>query len=330
MAKRALVVGINTYDNATHLTGSVADAQAVGRLLQTNVDGSPNYNCRVLPDHLENGAPITRSALRAASQLLFSYAKDDVILYFSGHGILTPFGGYLCTTDAQPNDWGIPMPEIMQMANDSLAANVLIILDCCNSGDLGNPSLLTRSGDPLATIKENVTVIAASLPSQLSFEDGGHGLFTAALLDALNGGAADHMGYVSAPAIYAYVERRFGASEQRPVYKSYATGVTVVRQCAPLIDRLKLRQLVDLFPSALHQYPLDAEYEPEDEFGVYHQPVNRSKVQIAQLLKDYRDAGLLKATEPNEQLFWVARRGHTVELTQRGREYWWLVQKKKI
>jgi hypothetical protein len=155
-------------------------------------------------------------------------------------------------------------------------------------------------------------------------------LFTAAVLDALDGGAADHMGWVTAPSIYAYVERRFGSWDQRPVYKSHTTRVTIVRECEPLIERLKLHRLTELFPSQACKYQLDPEYEPEDEYGHVHEPVNREKMAIAQLFKDYRDAGLLKASTSGEQFFWTARRGHTVELTARGREYWWLVYNKKI
>jgi hypothetical protein len=177
-----------------------------------------------------------------------------------------------------------------------------------------------------------MTVIAASLKAQPSVEAGGHGLFTASLLDALDGGAADHMGWVTASSIYAYVERRFGswAERQRPVYKSYATSVRVVRECAPLIDRLKLRRLIELFPTQDYQYRLTPKHEPEDEHGRLHKPVDKEKVAIAQLFKQYRDAGLLKPSTPGEQLFWTARRRHTVELTLRGREYWWLVKNMKI
>ena len=78
------------------------------------------------------------------------------------------------------------------------------------------------------------------------------------------------------------------------------------------------------------QYRLDPEYEPEDEHGNVHQPVNEEKVAIAQLFKEYRDAGLLRPSMKGEQLYWTARRGHSVELTPRGREYWWLVKKEKL
>ena len=51
---------------------------------------------------------------------------------------------------------------------------------------------------------------------------------------------------------------------------------------------------------------------------------------MAHLLKAYRDAGLLKASDPGLQLFWVARQSGTVELTPRGQEYWWLIVNDKI
>lgn len=330
MARRALVVGINSYLKAPKLQSASADAESIASLLERHADGAPNFECRVLLDHLENGHPINRKDLRQACQDLFKDFKGEVVLFFSGHGVLTATGGYLCTTDAEPDDWGVPMQEILQMATDSPAVDVLVILDCCHSGDFANPTLLKRGADPLAVLRENMTVIAASLPRQTSVEAGGHGLFTAAVLDALDGGAADHMGWVTAPSVYAYVERRFGAWEERPVYKSHTSTVSVIRECAPLIDRLKLHQLVDLFPTPDHRYPLDPEFEPEDEHGVFHEPVNKAKVGIALLFKEYRDAGLLKPSEPGEQLFWTARRGHSVELTHRGREYWGLVRKKKI
>lgn len=117
---------------------------------------------------------------------------------------------------------------------------------------------------------------------------------------------------------------------KRPVYKTNATRVSVVRECAPLIDRLKLHRLPELFATEDSEFQLDPEYEPEDEHGKVHEPINEQKVSIAQLFKEYRDAGLLRSKTSGEQLYWTARRGHSVELTKRGREYWWLVRNKKI
>lgn len=325
--KRALLVGINEYDHVPDLKWCVADATAMREVLQRNEDGSPNYGCRLLvygDGQLEK--KITMRMLRAALVELFDYT-GDVLLFFSGHGALTEMGGYIATCDALIGSWGIALEEIIQLAVQSRAGNVLIILDCCHGGDAANLlSPLTLSGNnPQARLRENMTVIAASRNTQSTSEANGHGLFTAAVLDALGGGAADLIGCVTATSIYSYVDRRFGEWMPRTVYKAHVTEVTTVRQCAPLISRPDLRELVKYFPTPDYKYTLDPEYEPEDEKGNVHEPVNQEKVKVARLFKEYRNVGLLRATIKGEHFFWAARRSHTVELTSRGYEYWHLV-----
>jgi hypothetical protein len=279
---------------------------------------------------MEDGSQITRPKLRAALVKLFDF-DGDVLLYFSGHGFLGKTGGILCTADARKDDPGIPMQEVVDLASQSNARNILLVLDCCHSGDIANPTIINQgTKSPLAMIRENMTVIAASRDTETAIEADGHGLFTAALLDALEGGAADHMGFVTAPALYTYVSRRFTAWDQSPIYKTNATEVLTVRECEPLISRLQLHQIGTYFPTVDHKYRLDPEYEPEDEHGNVKEPVNKKKIEIARLFKSYRDAGLLKPSDPNLQLYWVARRSETVELTSRGQEYWWLVVNDKL
>lgn len=332
MARRALLVGIDEYDEFNDLTGCVADVLAMRQMLKRNADGSPNYSCHLLAyggEHRET--KITRRLLREACHELFDYT-GDVLLHFSGHGALAETGGYLATCDAQEDDWGIPMQEVIQLANNSRARDILLILDCCHSGDAGNSPLLSPAfkQNPLAVLRENLTVLAASRASQPAVEFEGHGLFTAAVLEALDGAAADHMGWVTAQSIYAYVERGFGDWVQRPIYKSHTSELTVIRQCAPLIERLKLHDLLKYFPTLEHQYQLDPEYEPGDESGQMIEPFNEEKVRIAKQFKEYRDVGLLRATVNGEQFYWTALRSHTVELTPRGREYWRLVANDRI
>ncbi len=329
MSRRALIVGINTYSGDNNLHACVADAKEIADVLSRHKDGKKNFDCIVLLDRMEDGSPITRPKMRARLHELFNF-DGDVLLYFSGHGFLSETGGVLCTSDATEDDWGVPMQEVVDLATKSQAHHIVLLLDCCHSGGIANPATMNIGKNPLATLRENVTVIVASRGTEVALEAGGHGLFTAALLDALNGGAADHMGFVTAPALYAYISRRFTAWDQRPVYKTNATDVFTVRECEPLIIRLKLQQLPTYFPTADHKYPLDPEFEPEDEHGNVKEPVNKEKVAIAQLFKSYRDAGLLRPSDPKLQLYWVARRGETVELTPRGREYWWLVVNDKI
>lgn len=332
MARRALLVGIDAYDVFNKLNTCVADATAMQGMLERNADWSPNYSCRLMVYGHDSGTPeVTRPRLREACRELFAYPGDDVLFYFSGHGSLTKSGGYLATYESEEDDWGIPMQEIVELAGMSPARDILIILDCCHAGATGSSVLFGRPDDPnpLSVLRDNMTVIASSRASESSVEAGKHSLFTAAVLDALDGGAADHVGWVTAQSIYAYVERGFGGWVQRPVYKSHATELTVVRRCAPLIEWLKLHELVKHFEVADYKFPLDPEFEPEDENGNVHEPVNHEKVKLAKLFKEYRDVGLLKSTS-GEQFFWVAKHSGTLELTLRGREYWRLVKGKRI
>src|SRR6185369_6213213 len=162
-SRRALIIGINTYQHGANLSTCVPDADTMGQLLEEHEDKRPNYDCRILLDQTEKGAPITMAVLREACSQLFADTKDDVLFYFSGHGALTSFGGYLCANDSVRNNLGVPMQEIMQMAYDSKARDILMILDCCHSGDLGNASILrSGQGDLLAALRTDMTVIAAS------------------------------------------------------------------------------------------------------------------------------------------------------------------------
>ena len=91
-----------------------------------------------------------------------------------------------------------------------------------------------------------------------------------------------------------------------------------------------MRRLAELFPDENIRYALDPEYEPHDEKGNLPSTANLEKFAIAMLFKEYRDAGLLMPTHPNEQLYQTALKGHTAELTARGREFWWLVKNKRL
>jgi hypothetical protein len=209
--------------------------------------------------------------------------------------------------------------------------DILIVLDCCYGGNFGSPSALNvGSTAQLAALRENTTVLAASLPSQTASAGNPLSVFTGAIVDGLDGGAADHLGFVTASSLYAYAERRFGAWDQRPVFKSNITDVTIVRRCAPLVEMHRLRQLPELFPDPHHQFQLDPEYEPQDQDGRLPQQYNAEKYETSRLLKEFRNVGLVRSTILEEDFYFAARLSHSVELTLRGQEYWHLIRNGKI
>lgn len=324
MGRRALLVGIDEYQDPgiAKLSGAVADATAMRDVLARNEDGSPNYDCRLLVN--PGSQSITRAQLSAIWRELFADGPDAALFFFSGHGTTTQLGGYLVTHDASPRDPGLPMNDLLQMANQSKAREVLLILDCCFSGSLGNPPNL-QSGlvEAQAQLREGVTILAASRPTQAAKEIGGQGVFTELVVGALSGGAADVRGRVSAAAIYAYVEQALGGWYQRPLYKSHANKLSPVRLCKAHVDDPTLRQLPTWFPTVGARLRLAPSYEHTD-------PAARPEdVAVFKKLQCLRDAGLLRATDGMD-FYYAALGSKEVSLTPLGQYYWRLAKDGRI
>jgi hypothetical protein len=322
MSRRALIVGINHYDNLKPLTGCVRDAELLAEVLATHEDGSLNYECRAFtwPAKNAGSTEVTRGLLRQELQKLFAPGPDAALFYFAGHGCLTDVGGFMMTQDASAGDPGINMDELLALANKSEGPReVLLILDCCHSGATGNPASVHGTIASKAVLREGVTILAASRPEEAAAEIGGHGMFTAMLLHALHGGAADLLGNVSAAAIYALIDQGLGAWDQRPLYKSHASRLSPVRKCLPRVAPALLRLLPDLFPDPVGTLNLDPSYEHS------HPTCDPQHVAIFNNLKIFRNAHLIRTVE-DDDLYYAAMHSNGVRLTGLGRSYWHLAK----
>jgi hypothetical protein len=320
---RALIVGIDEYDKIPPLTGCGNDARAMRDVLKSHEDGADNFSCNLFTSPGQH--KITRKFLREQWSKLFDNYEDDILFYFSGHGHPTDVGGYIVTQDAEPGDPGLSMDELLTLANKSTARSVLLILDCCFAGGLGDPSALqsVRGSQNLALLRSGLTIMAASRPLQTAGEKGGYGVFTSLVVDALRGGAADVRGRVSAASIYAYVEQALGPFDQRAVYKSHAYKLAPIRQCKPSVPDKILRWLPVIFPNANDSHCLDPSYEHTDPAA------NPEHVEIFNKFKILRNARLLM-TEENKDLYYVALESRTVQLTPLGKFYRRLAESKNL
>ncbi len=178
----ALIVGINSYPGKLKLKGCINDAIRLSRMLATHGNGRANFSDIKLRKDVAR-----RAELRAMIIRFFSSDAALGVFYFAGHGYLNERGGYIVTRDFDMYDEGIPMDELMAIANESPIRHKIIILDCCHSGAIGAPKLF---GGRACIIGEGVTIITACRKAEQAVEDGNNGIFTSLLLDALNGGAA--------------------------------------------------------------------------------------------------------------------------------------------
>lgn len=316
MSKRALLVGVNHYERFEPLSCCVDDASQMEVLLQAHEDGSDNYLCtRLTTDRDE----VTEATLRAALRTLTDGANgdDDLLFYFSGHGLVVDGEGTLVTQEAHPDDAGFPMSELLRRVNRCGAGSVMIILDCCHSGEMGNTGDAQNLNQ--ATLSEGVTILSASSPKEASQEGLLNSLFTELVMAALDGGAADVRGHVSAASIYAYVEQALGPLQQRPMYKSYARSLAPLRLCEPTTPDDILRALPTLFRGPDAPIRLD----PSWEYTEGNDPENVKKFN---LLKKLRNGRLLD-TEDGDDLYYLAMKSKTARLNARGRLYWQMAKK---
>lgn len=325
MNRRALLVGIDAYDQIRpELTWCADDALAMREVLAFHANYDPNFACRVLLSaHPADGAVASRVSytdLRRAIEALFAY-EGLAVFYYAGHGIVACGRTYLATCDGNPGVPGLALNELLEMANRATAHDVLLILDSCYAGALGEAEAEGKAGSDTQNhyLRPGVTLLAAARPRQHAVELDGHGMFTRLVLGALKGGAADVRGRVSAAAIYSYVEQALGPWDQRPIYKSNATRLDTIRNCQPDVEDAELRRLPRLFPTPDSRYPLDPSYE------VSRPEANPHHVALFNLFKRYQVARLLR-TSRDTALYFAALRRQTVELTPLGQFYHQLAQ----
>ena len=322
MARRALLVGINNYENVSTLNSCVADVEAMARILSRHENDDVSFECLSLV--APGPERITRGTLRRHWTELFQDFRGDVLFYFSGHGTQTATGGYLVTQEGTLDDPGLPMDDLVNMANSCTANTVLIVLDCCFSGAAGNPAALQNGfSEERTLLREGVTILAASRSTQVAIESGGQSVFTSLVLGALRGGAADIRGKVSAAAIYGYAEAALGSWQQRPLYKSHAARLDPVRLCSPKVTDAELRSLVKHFPRPEFEYQLDPTFEETSPAAI---PAN---VAVFKAFKRFQLAGLL-IPKVGSDLYWAAERSFHVVLTEMGRFYLQLVRNGRI
>lgn len=258
--RKALVVGIDYYEHGNPLFGCVADAHSVKNVLATHSDGSVNFGVRLLTGTGKAGALCKRD-LKGMIKALFADDADIALFYFAGHGHIETTGGYLLTTECQAGDDGLPLGELMTLANGSKARNIVIVLDSCHSGIAGNPP----GNQMQAELKEGLTILTASTADQYASEENGRGVFTTLLVDALNGPAANLVGDVTPGGVYAYIDQSLGEWEQRPIFKTNVKRFVSLRRVQPSVPLAELQRITEFFPEPGDEYRLDPSYEPRDE-----------------------------------------------------------------
>jgi hypothetical protein len=287
--RKALVVGIDHYDHVSSLHGCVNDAHSVKAILERHGDGSVNFDVMLLAG-TGGGSVVSRGDLKDATAELFADDGEIALFYFAGHGHIEMTGGYLCPSEIRRGDEGMPLGELLTLANKSRVRNKVIVLDSCHSGIAGNPA-----GQNVAELSEGMTILTASTDEQYATEENASGVFTTLFVDALSGAASNLVGEITPGSVYAHIDQSLGPWQQRPVFKTNVKSFVSLRRIPPPIALADLRRIVDFFPDKGFEFPLDPSYEPEmrgrpDGCA----PPDPANTGVFSILQSFNRVGLLK------------------------------------
>ncbi|MGR3871415.1 caspase family protein [Streptomyces graminifolii] len=306
--KRALLVGVDEYENFDSLNGCVNDVSALDPLLRRNEDDSLNFSTQLL--RTDQGS-INRGVLSDALNSLFAPGVNIALFYFAGHGDPANGDVNLVLSDSNHSTPGLRLTEVLEIVSRSPVQEVVIILDCCFSGGAGTVPLLSPQG---SVLRNGLSILAASRSEQFSAELDGRGAFSTYLEGALEGGAADILGHVTVAGIYSYLSESFGAWEQRPTFKANIDRLHDIRQCKPSVPLAVLRNLPIWFPHRDSVHSLDPSFEPDAE------PRHEENERIFSMLQKCRAAKLVEPVG-EEHMYFAAMNSKSCRLTALGQHY---------
>ena len=325
--KKALLIGINDYPKGNELKGCIEDINLVKAAIERNGDNTTNFDVKMMPN-----VKTSKDAMNAISKL-FEGEGDISLLYFSGHGYVNNTGAEIVMPkDIEDNTQyykGIQMSTIMKIVNNSHVRNKIIILDCCHSGNMGKYDL-EDSGSILNT---GVSILAACREDEVALERGGHGIFTELLCSALNGGAADYCGNITIGGVYAYIDRSLGPWDQRPIFKTNITEFVSLRKVEPQVELSNIRELTNLFNNSNDIFQLDPSFEYTNDPSIEHKYIppyaNSENIRKFKLLQKLQSIGFVKPIDA-EYMYFAAMNSTGCKLTELGKYYWNLVNKRRI
>lgn len=241
----ALVVGIANYQNVGGLSASVLrDSMGIYKtLIDPETCAYPRQNVTLLQDE-----KATAEALRAGLAALAEKTDSNsiVTIYLSSHGGRIAEGEhrgeYIAPVDVRvdPADPAVLAGSAISGSEFSAAleaisaAKVLVLLDCCHAGGIGEakdlaPEIGLVKGfsqemvDRLGAGKGRA-ILASARPDEKSYILSGdqNSLFTKHLLAGLAGGVAGEDEFVRVFRLYEYVQPRVTAQHpnQHPRFKS--------------------------------------------------------------------------------------------------------------
>jgi hypothetical protein len=227
-----LAVGVDKYQNlpGNDLRYAGADAKAFADAMEKRVGRLHErvFKRVLVNDGASAGLPTAANIVDALSLLRRAKENDTVLVFVSGHGVNEGPNYRFIPTDASWGEGGLLRASTVvpwyafQEAIEGAKGERILFLDTCHSANAFNQRLANES------YHANIIVYSSARWDQLALEDsglgGGHGLFTHAIVEGVNGAAKDSDGAVRAEGLRNFVLERVKSlaisrrHEQEPQY----------------------------------------------------------------------------------------------------------------
>lgn len=198
-----VTIGINKYKNPKYnLNYAEADADGVEKAVKTN---SGSLFKEVVPYNIRNDKAVKANILAALDDIKKKSLQQDVLLvYYAGHGVMTEGANsefYIAPHDITQlygkedliKERGVSASSLKQYAQEINAQKQVFILDACQSAGALETVAVRGAAEEKAIAQlarsTGTFWITATGSTQFAteFEKLGHGIFTYALLDGING-----------------------------------------------------------------------------------------------------------------------------------------------
>ena len=276
---RALVIGINEYQNAPPLSYAVSDATEIRDVLIHELSFPPD-NITCLFDEEATRKNILKTYLSFTSEDV--EPDERIIVFFAGHG-QTRSGykgevGYLVPSDADISDFSsfIRWDDLTRNADLIRAKHMLFIMDACYGGLALTRNALSGSSRFLKDmmLRYSRQVLTAGKADEVVADSGGplpdHSVFTGHLIEGLRGKAFTEQGVLTASSLMAYVYGKVATdkdSNQTPHHGHFDGDGDVILK-APGLEELQQAEEIDLDRLIAIPYPEEDHSTDSTEYKI--------------------------------------------------------------
>ncbi len=277
MANQACIsIGINQYQSMQSLGYGMADAVAMERFF-VDAAGWDKTQCLLLTDTSPKVRDIStypdrENITKWLKQWCWDTLKagDLLVFFFSGYGVSTGDEDYLVPIDgnpADPKNTCVSLREIYHQLHDA-GSNVLVFLDANRSQHISPGGGIGTVTAKLAQDFQIPTFLSCQ-SSESSHEAAGlgHGLFTAALLEALN-----YHPDLNIETLESYITSRIaelGEHHWKPIQTPVAIVPTSASVYRPIFSATT-QSAVSMAPDLAYSPPTQPQLDREE--GIYYTP----------------------------------------------------------